>query len=173
MFLDMLGFEKMDKITDTIFLGNYSAAESVDELKKEGIKKILCVMDQEGPIYPKDEFNYKKFQIADFPGQNIFKYFKECFNFIQGNDKILVHCMAGASRSATIVIGYLMWSQKMSFDDALNFVQSKRRIVSPNYGFIEQLKQLGEELKDKQYDLEKISFDKFIWDKYPSSYYWL
>ena len=167
----MLGFKKMDQITDTIYLGNYSAAEGVEDLKKEGIKKILCVMDQDGPTYKKDEFNYKNFQIADFPGQNIFKYFKECFYFMQGDDKILVHCMAGASRSATIVIGYLMWSKKMSFDDALNFVQSKRRIVSPNYGFRDQLKKLDEELKEKNYDLEKIPFDEFTWDKYPSYYY--
>ena len=43
-------------------------------------------------------------------------------NFIKGDDNILLHCAAGASRSATIVIAYLMWKNKMKFDDALKFV---------------------------------------------------
>ena len=51
---------------------------------------------------------------------------------MEGNEKILVNCMIGSSRSATIVIAYIMWKQKMKYEDAFNFVKSKRKIINPN-----------------------------------------
>ena len=54
---------------------------------------------------------------------------------------ILVHCMAGVSRSATCVIAYLMREHKHSLRSALELVRSKRPIVCPNYGFHKQLKE--------------------------------
>ena len=76
--------------------------------------------------------------------------------------------MAGASRSATIVIAYLMWTKKMKFIDALNYTQSKRNIVDPNLGFKEQLKMFEKLLVDNNYDIEKINFKEIKWD--PTNY---
>ena len=72
-----------------------------------------------------DGFNHKMFEIYDTSYENIIQFFGECLNFIKGDEKILVHCAAGASRSATIVIAYLMWKNKMKFDDALNLYKKK------------------------------------------------
>ena len=33
----------------------------------------------------------------------------------------LVHCLAGISRSPSLVIGYLMQTQRLSFDEALKY----------------------------------------------------
>jgi protein-tyrosine phosphatase len=44
---------------------------------------------------------------------------------MDGYDKVFVHCAAGMSRSATIVIAYLMWKQKMLLSDAIDFVKKK------------------------------------------------
>ena len=52
---------------------------------------------------------------------------------------MLVHCKVGKSRSASIVITYLMNRFGLNFDSALNFVVSKRPIVNPNRGFAEQI----------------------------------
>lgn len=52
----------------------------------------------------------------------------------------LVHCNAGVSRSASIVIGYLMLREGLSFDDALRQVKLARPSVCPNPGFYQQLK---------------------------------
>jgi len=46
-----------------------------------------------------------------------------------------VHCYAGVSRSATIVIAYLMAEMNMGFMDAFSFTKSKRFVVFPNFGF--------------------------------------
>lgn len=49
--------------------------------------------------------------------------------------RALVHCRAGVSRSATVVIGYLMTTCKWDLKTALHHVDTKR-FVQPNSGFI-------------------------------------
>jgi len=51
----------------------------------------------------------------------------------------LLHCQQGISRSATLVIAYIMWKRKVTFRQALDFVTKKRPVVSPNGGFMGQL----------------------------------
>ena len=55
--------------------------------------------------------------------------------------------MMGISRSATVVIAYLIAKKGMKFNEALEFVQSKREIVDPNGGFKLQLMDYEEKLK--------------------------
>ena len=71
----------------------------------------------------------------------------------------MVHCIIGSSRSGTIVIAYIMWKQKMKYEDAFNFVKNKRKIVNPNKGFKEQLKFFEDLLIKNDYDLNKIDFN--------------
>uniref|UniRef100_A0A803KA67 Dual specificity phosphatase 13 n=1 Tax=Xenopus tropicalis TaxID=8364 RepID=A0A803KA67_XENTR len=58
--------------------------------------------------------------------------------------KILVHCVLGKSRSATLVLAYLMIYQHFSLEDAIRHV-AKRRCIAPNRGFLEQLQSLEAE----------------------------
>ena len=162
--------DDIDQITETIFLGNIDAAFNKKKLKQLGIKKVLSLLDGSFPEYKEsDNITQKKFIISDFDEQNIIQHFGECLNFIKGEDKILVHCMAGASRSATIVIAYLMWTKKMPSKEALDFVQKKRNIVWPNPGFKDQLELFEKELIDKNYDIDKIKFEEIKWE--PKNYY--
>ena len=154
-------FNDLDEITDNLYLGNLASAENIEELKKKGIKKVLSVLDQfDWPKYDESQFNHKTLAIKDFDDQNIIKHFGECLNFIKGDDKVLIHCAAGASRSASVVIAYIMWTKKMSFKDALEFVNKKVFFfVYPNHGFRDQLKIVKKELIEKNYDIDKIKFE--------------
>lgn len=58
------------------------------------------------------------------------------------NRRILVHCNAGVSRSASICIAYVMLAEGLEFSEAFAMVKSKRACIQPNLGFIAQLKQI-------------------------------
>lgn len=48
---------------------------------------------------------------------------------------LLVHCQGGISRSATIVISFIMKKLSLSLELANKFVVSKRCMISPNQSF--------------------------------------
>ena len=60
----------------------------------------------------------------------------------QQQARVLVHCVEGVSRSASVVVALLMRDRKLSFDDALKVVQEKRPKAKPNPAFERQLRQL-------------------------------
>ena len=160
-------YSDMNEIIDNLYLGNFFAAKDAEYLKKIGIEKVLTVMDDGRPRYREKDFVHKIFSVDDYSGENIIQYFGECLKFIKGDQKTLVHCMAGASRSATIVIAYLMWTLKMKFLDALEYTTKKRPIVYPNCGFKEQLKMFEKLLIDNNYDIDKINFKEIKWEPTP------
>lgn len=51
----------------------------------------------------------------------------------------------GRSRSATLVLAYLMIHRNMTLVDAIQQV-AKNRCVLPNWGFLKQLRELDKEL---------------------------
>ncbi len=64
-----------------------------------------------------------KISIDDSPFENISQFFGSCFEFISKNIKygnVFVHCVAGVSRSATIVIAYLMRIKKYNLEKVIN-----------------------------------------------------
>ena len=62
---------------------------------------------------------------------------------------VLVHCYYGVSRSAAIVLGYLMERENMFLDDSLKYLRIIRPQVKPNDGFLKQLKRFEEGLFPK------------------------
>jgi hypothetical protein len=53
--------------------------------------------------------------------------------------RVLVHCHAGVSRSATVCMAYVMKTLNYDLRSAYDFVKSKRSCVSPNLHFMGQL----------------------------------
>ena len=154
----------VNKITEKIYLGNIDGARNTQFFKKEKITHIISLAGKMfTPIYDKNIIQFQKIiDIEDDWKENIIKYFKECFEIIEKANKIFIHCMAGVSRSATIVISYLMWKEKKSLEETLKKVKEKR-FVSPNFGFMEQLKIFEKLLKENNYDLNKIDLNSVKW----------
>ena len=155
----------LNKVTDKIYLGDIKSGNDINFLKEENISNVLSLTgDIFSPKYPKKlKISQKIINIDDSPKENILKFFKECILYIENSDKILVHCMAGVSRSATIVIAYLMWKTHASYIETKNFVKNRRNIY-PNDGFTQQLIIFEKMLKDKDYNLDKIDFKHFCWN---------
>jgi hypothetical protein len=51
-----------------------------------------------------------------------------------------VHCVQGISRSASVVLAYLIKYEGMSTDAAVALVKRRRGIANPNAGFLRQLR---------------------------------
>jgi protein-tyrosine phosphatase len=148
--------EEIDKITEKVYLGNYLGAEDVEYLSKIKVSNVLICAKQ-GTEHAKDKFIYKKLEIEDSFQEFIIVHFKDCIQFIEeANGNVYVHCMAGISRSVTIVIAYLMWKNKLPYKDAYWFVKNKRKFISPNEGFVKQLKKFEEMLIKADYNLDDI-----------------
>lgn len=93
-----------------------------------------------------EKFNYKRLSLIDAADQDIKSTFLEATKFINSGKITFVHCKAGVSRSATVVIAYLMIQHKMKFIDAYKFLEVRRSCIYPNEGFLEQLRNLDKEL---------------------------
>lgn len=72
---------------------------------------------------------------------------------------VFVHCHAGISLSASIVIAYLMKKKGYSLKGACDYASSKRGIIMPNIGFLVQLENYQKKLSLKHksvYALAKV-----------------
>jgi hypothetical protein len=94
----------------------------------------------------------------------VLTHFALSINFIKGAENILVHCMVGASRSSTVVIAYLMWAYRWTYEQAYKYVLSKRHIARPNEGFDQQLKLFERLLLMNNFNLDNINFKGIKWE---------
>ncbi|XP_078153938.1 dual specificity protein phosphatase 1-like isoform X3 [Carex rostrata] len=129
-------------IDSGLYLGSFGAAQNREQLKAVNITHVLTVASSLDPVFP-DEFMYKNIDVLDTPETCLDAYFQDCFDFIDqakaSGGAVFVHCFAGRSRSATIVVAYLMKKNRMTRQDALSLVTSRRPLAAPNPGFIRQL----------------------------------
>ena len=140
---------EIDKITNKVFLGNEPAQKRKNLLKALGITNILVVGSGLDVNYPKD-FIYKKIEIDDFYSENIGKYFDDTYKFIdEAIGNVFVHCAAGISRSASVVIAYFMKKEGKTYEQAFDFVKERRNCVNPNEGFVNQLMKYEKKLMGK------------------------
>ncbi|KAK0163389.1 hypothetical protein PV327_007074 [Microctonus hyperodae] len=139
----------MQEVAPGIFLGPYSSASKskLESLREKEITHIVCVrQDIEAhfikPNFP-DIFKYLVLDIADTTSENIIQHFKQVKDFIDeglnSGGKILVHGNAGISRSAALVLAYVMEKYNYSRSEAFAIVQQRRFCVNPNEGFLAQL----------------------------------
>lgn len=130
------------QILPHLYLGSACHASSKATLQQLGITALLNV-SQNCPNHFQDVFLYKCIPVQDTGSEDIGAWFQDAFHFIDevksSNGKVLVHCRAGISRSATICIAYLMAKKRLRMEEAYEYVKSRRRVVSPNFNFMGQL----------------------------------
>lgn len=106
-------------------------------------------------MYFKEELGieYLKIPINDSKKTDILKHFVKSNSFIEkavssdaGN--ILIHCGAGASRSVSFLIAYMIFKYGMEYEECFDYVRKIRAVANPNDGFIRQLKDYSYILKN-------------------------
>ncbi|KAK9410787.1 dual specificity protein phosphatase 19 [Crotalus adamanteus] len=105
-------------IKSWLLLGSQDAAHDLETMKKYKVTHVLNVAYGVENAFPND-FTYKTIPVLDLPETDITSCFPECFEFIEQiklkGGVVLVHCNAGVSRAAAIIIGFLMYSEGLNF----------------------------------------------------------
>ena len=114
------------------------------------LQGVTAVMSHTCPSLFLSHFRYMEIRVTDTYQADILSRFDEAFSFIDGEKarggKVLVHCYAGVSRSATVCMAYVMKSLNYDLSSAYDFVKKKRSCVSPNLHFMGQLQQFEQRL---------------------------
>ncbi|KAL0276391.1 UNVERIFIED_CONTAM: hypothetical protein PYX00_003979 [Menopon gallinae] len=138
------------RVLPFLYLGNQKNAADLELLKSLGVTRVLNVTSDVPGYHEAEGISYRKLPASDSGQQNLKQYFEEAFDFIDEarkvGAKVLVHCQAGISRSATITIAYVMKHRLLSMVDAYKVVKSARPIISPNLNFMGQLLELEQGL---------------------------
>jgi len=146
----------MHEICPNLWLGSLRAATDQAALAQRGITHVLSVglpevqmrsrQRKRIPASAEDPLSLERLVICedDASSSRLDRHFEASCEFIAeglvGEGAVLVHCVAGQSRSCTLVVAYLMREEKWPLQAALDFVKQRRLKVQPNIGFMDQLR---------------------------------
>ena len=131
----------MDYICDNIYLGDKYAARDEPYLIKNNIDTVVNCAESVNSTYK--ELKYLELKMYDKSKQKLFPKLEIAYKFIKKNSKnnILIHCKKGKSRSAALVVFYLMKENGWDYDTCIKYIRKRRSVANTNSGFKEQLKE--------------------------------
>jgi len=140
----------MSKIEENLYLGDLRSLQQCNNLNIDIVVTILNFKPKINDVYPSITHIY--FNAEDDDDFNISVYFDEFIKIMEENKNknILVHCYAGASRSASLVASWMIHNSikkatslkkldKVTVAHTLMIMKKKRQCVDPNDGFVRQL----------------------------------
>lgn len=132
-----------DEIIPSLWLGSLEFAVRGPGLVALGVTHVLSVCSGVAVSLP--GVQHEILDVNDREDQDLLEtqHIRNAIEFISGALKdggvVYVHCMAGVSRSATMVIAYLMKHRQLTLEQAFAVVKLARPKVDPNVGFVRQL----------------------------------
>lgn len=141
----------LTRILPHLYLGSQKDVLNKDLMTQNGISYVLNASNS----CPKPDFicesRFLRVPINDNYCEKLLPWLDKSIEFIDkaklSSCQVIVHCLAGISRSATIAIAYIMKTMGMSSDDAYRFVKDRRPSISPNFNFLGQLLEYERSLK--------------------------
>lgn len=149
----------INEIIPNLFISNWETSNNTNIINSYNIKAVITLTSFNKPesiinFYRNNNIDFLFIKIDDSPYENIYQYFDLTFSFIDKyisqNQNVLVHCMAGISRSSTIILNYILRKMYMSntnklcpckmVEYSLQIARNRRPFINPNQGFKSQLK---------------------------------
>lgn len=139
------------EIIKNLYIGSAGCAFNKESLTKSSVSLVINSAIQLNCPF-KNDFSYLKINIFDNIHER--KSLNEIFqitndiisSYLSRNEKVFIHCNAGKSRSASIIIAYLIRCCGYTYDQALELCKEKRKKVQPNEGFEDELKKYEKEV---------------------------
>ncbi|KAM8956515.1 dual specificity protein phosphatase 13A isoform 4-T4 [Lycaon pictus] len=146
----------VNEVWPNLFLGDAYTARDKSKLTQLGITHVVNVaagkfqVDTGAKFYRGMPLEYYGIEADDNPFFDLSVYFLPIARYIRTalsvpQGRVLVHCAMGVSRSATVVLAFLMICENMTLVEAIQTVQAHRDIC-PNSGFLRQLQVLDNRL---------------------------
>lgn len=136
-----------DEIIDGLFLGPMESRQNVESMNIAYVISVVADVDRGHPDYRKDLPAWEKKIVldddkdAELPPEKMLEAAITIHAMRTTGQRVLVHCMAGRSRSTTVVIAYLVAARlAANTDEALALVVKKRSVARPNKGFMQKLR---------------------------------
>ena len=147
--------EDVSRIDENVFMGKRETTNNLDFLYAINLTDILSLGAKPHDKERNPDVTYSFYDIEDKHNADLLSILDECVNLMtevvdnQGG-RIFVHCHSGKSRSGSIVCAYYMKKNNWTFEQALEFVKSRRERCKPKEHFVIQLKQYEKMLKERQ-----------------------
>ena len=137
-------YSQSNEIIKGLYLGSSFNAYNIDELNLNKINVIINITDNIDNYHEENlMLTYYKYSIKDNNSDDITNILSETYDIIDQHiskgDNVLVHCFMGASRSAAVIIHYLMKKNNWSYNYTKTFVMVKRPLVNLSNKFEEIL----------------------------------
>lgn len=159
-------------VEDFLYLGNMWQAGCKQVIDHLHITHVVNATLDVGNVFEADGVKYHEVKLRDAPDADIAQFFDSTFAFIseakrscdaQGRPcRVLVHCTQGISRSATLVIMYVMRAYDWSLAQAFNFTRSGRGVVMPNDGFVRALMAEERRLHHDKFSVTEADVDTLL-----------
>ncbi|XP_029366694.1 dual specificity protein phosphatase 26-like [Echeneis naucrates] len=142
-----------DEVWPRLYVGDQHSAENTADLSRHRITHILNAAHSkrrgQPDIYQSMKITYMGVEAHDSCNFDMSVNFQSAADFIHSalsrGGIVLVHCHVGVSRSATLVLAYLMLKQNLTLVEAICAVKENRGVI-PNRGFLRQLIKLDGQL---------------------------
>ncbi|XP_037907737.1 dual specificity protein phosphatase Mpk3 isoform X1 [Hermetia illucens] len=143
------------EIVPGVYLGNRQHSIDSQALAKYNIKYVLNVTSDLPNVFEASgRIQYLKIPITDHYSQDVAIHFPTAIKFIEDaratGSAVLVHCLAGVSRSVTVTLAYLMQTKALCLNDAFTLVRDRKPDVAPNFHFMQQLHSYEQQLLSSQ-----------------------
>lgn len=139
-----------NEVLPNIFLGDKVTSLKVYLLRRLKVTHVLNAavgtteyhVQSNEELYTNAKIKYLGIEATDFINFDLTPFYEQAANFIEGaldsGGSVLVHCRQGMSRSAALLLAYMMIKKKIPLEEAVRIIRKEREIL-PNEGFLQQL----------------------------------
>lgn len=139
---------ELNQVEDNLYISSIVPARNTSLLERFHITHIVDISNVDLGKELCNDRKYFIIKLTDDELAPIQDYFEQVCDWIdkatKQGDRVLVHCVAGCSRSAALVMAYLIKKYQITVNEALQRLCQKRPVVGPNDGFIKQLHEFAD-----------------------------